>query len=234
LQQRDIVRTATVRLRTRDVNSAADTIVALADPAGGRVDGDDRAIHGSTRTATLVLRVPPDSLNRIITRVDALGTELSRSVHGQDVTAKRADITARTAALQTSVGRLRSLMSHSGSITSLVSLEGQLTQRESELESMQAQQRALADTISLATLTVRLSTTPKHVPAKPPAKAAGLGAAFGSGWHALTRTARWLVKIIGYSLPITAVVLLIAGLFAFGWRRWRRPGTAESATEATP
>lgn len=40
LQQRDIVRTATVELHTRDVNHAADTIVALADPAGGRVDGD--------------------------------------------------------------------------------------------------------------------------------------------------------------------------------------------------
>jgi hypothetical protein len=223
-----------MRLRTHDVTRAADAIVALAYPAGGRVDGDDRAVHGSTRTATLVLRVPGDALNQIISRVDAQGTELSRSVHGQDVTAQKADITARTAALQTSVDRLRNLMSHSGSINSLVSLEGQLTQRESELESMQAQQRALADTISLATLTVRLSTTPKHTPAKPPAKAAGLGAAFGSGWHALTSTASWLVKIVGYSLPITAVVLLIAGLFAFAWRRWRRSAGAESATEVTP
>jgi hypothetical protein len=230
LQQRDIVRTATVTLHTSDVDRTADTIAALADPVGGRVDGDDRNSSGHTRTATLVLRVPPNALNRIIARVDALGTETGRSVRGQDVTARRADITARAAALQTSVGRLQSFLSHSGSITSLVSLENQLTQRESELESMQAQQRALADEITLATLTVRLSTTPKQVPPKTPAKA-GLGAAFVSGWHALTTAARWLIKIVGYSLPITAVAALIAGVFVFAWRRRQRHNPPEPTTE---
>lgn len=233
LQQRDIVRTATVELRTRDVDHAADAIVALADPAGGRVDGDDRTSSGSTRSATLVLRVPPDVLNRIITQVDALGTETNRSIRGEDVTASKADITARTAALQTSVSRLRGFLSHSGSIGSLVSLENQLIQRESELESMQGQQRALADKIALATLTVRLSTTPKQ-PAKPHPKAAGLPAAFVSGWHALITTVRWVVKIIGYSLPITAVVVLIAGTFLILWRRHRRGTTVEPAPESGP
>lgn len=218
LQQRDIVRTATVTLHTRNVDRTADAVSELADPVGGRVDGDDRNSSGHTRTATLVLRVPPDTLNRIINKVDSLGTETSRSVHGEDVTARKADITARTAALQTSVGRLRSFLSHSGSIGSLVSLENQLTQRESELESMQAQQRALSDEITLATLTVRLSSTPKHVPPKAPNEA-GLGSAFASGWHALVTATRWLVKIVGYSLPITVVALLIAGAFAFLWRR---------------
>jgi uncharacterized protein DUF4349 len=218
LQQRDIIRTATVKLRARNVDNAANTIVELAEPAGGRVDGDDRASHGRNRTATLVLRVPPDALNHIIGKVDDLGTETGRSVHGEDVTAKKADVTARTAALQTSVDRLRNLMSHSASVNSLVALENQLTQRESELESMQAQQRGLSDQISLATLRVELSSIPKHA-AKPETKAAGLGSAFGSGWDALVTTVRWFIRIIGYSLPITAVILLISGATLFLWRR---------------
>lgn len=230
LQQRDIVRTATVKLRARDVDRAADTIVGLAEPAGGRVDGDDRASHDKTREATLVLRVPPESLNRIISRIDELGNETSRSVHGEDVTARKADVTARTASLQTSVDRLRSLMSHSGNINSLVSLESQLTQRESELESMQAQQRALRDKIGLATLTVELSSKPKPAPAKPHSEAAGLGDAFVSGWHALTVSVRWLIKIFGYSLPITAVLVLIGAAVTVGWRRRHRT-VAEPTTE---
>lgn len=217
LQQRDIVRTATVKLRTRDVDDAANSIVALAEPAGGRVDGDDRATRGKIRTASLILRVPPDALNRIIGKVDDLGTETGRSVHGEDVTAKKADVTARTAALQTSVDRLRSLMSHSASVNSLVALENQLTQRESELESMQAQQRGLADQISLATLRVELSST--TTVAKPETKAAGLGSAFVSGWNALVTAVTWFVRIIGYSLPITAVILVIGGALLIVWRR---------------
>lgn len=234
LQQRAIVRTATVDLRTRHVDHAADTIVALGAAAGGRVDGDDRTSTGGSRTATLVLRVPPDTLNGVITRVDALGTETSRSVRGQDVTASKADTTARVAALQTSVSRLRGFLSHSGNITSLITLENQLSQRESELESIQGQQRALADEIALATLTVHLSTPPKPAPVKPHPKAAGLGAAFVSGWHALVVTVQWVVKIIGYSLPITAVVVLIGGASLLLWRRRGRGPSVDPAPDPAP
>ncbi len=217
------MRTATVTLHTRTVDAAADAIVALAVPAGGRVDGDDRQSSGKTRSANLVLRVPPQQLDRIIKRVDALGTETGRSIKGEDVTAAKADIGARTIALQTSVTRLRGFLSHTGSIGSLVSLENQLTQRESELESMQGQQRALGDQISLATLTVALTTTPvKPVIAKPHRKEAGLGGAFVSGWHALVSTVRWVIKIVGYSLPITAVIVLLAGAALVLWRRHQR------------
>ncbi|MGI8868313.1 MAG: DUF4349 domain-containing protein [Mycobacteriales bacterium] len=223
LQQRDIIRTATVSLRTTAVDRSANTIVGLAEPAGGRVDGDDRSSSGKKRTATLILRIPPDTLNRIIAKVDTLGTETSRSVRGEDVTASKADIAARTQALQVSVMRLRGFLSHSGGIKDLVSLENQLTERESELESMQGQQRALADQIGLATLTVQVYATPAPVPAKPRPKTAGIGSAFVSGWHALVSTARWVVKIIGYSLPITAALVLIAGIALSLWRRHRRP-----------
>ena len=61
------------------------------------------------------------------------------------MTATKADLDARTSAFATSVTRLQQLMAHSGTIGDLVALESQLTQRESDLESMQAQRRALTE-----------------------------------------------------------------------------------------
>ncbi len=207
LQTRDIVRTATLHLRTADVDRAADSVVRLADGNGGRVDGDQRSTTDGRRTAEVVLRVPPSTLGPVIADVDALGTEVSRSVRGQDVTADRADIGARVSALTASVDRLRGFLAHSGSISALVSLEGQLTQREADLESMQAQQRALADQIALATLTVDLTMRGTPSSAAGPA---GFGSALGSGWHALVLALRWTLAGLGYLVPIALVVALAA------------------------
>ena len=98
------------------------------------------------------------ALSGLMDKVVALGHENSRTDHGDDVTAQVADVGARVRELQISVGRLQDFLRHSGSIGDLVSLESQLTQRQSELDSTLSQQRALADQVDLATLTVDLST----------------------------------------------------------------------------
>lgn len=89
VQQRDIVRTATISLQAVDVDRAADLIGARATSAGGRIDGDDRNAEGADRTAQLVLRLPPSALDGVLAGVVRLGKETSRSVHGEDVTASR-------------------------------------------------------------------------------------------------------------------------------------------------
>jgi Domain of unknown function (DUF4349) len=224
LQQRAIVRTGTVDLQVANVDKAAGAVDRMAIAAGGRVDGDNRDQTGQARTAQLIVRVPPAAFDRLIAQVVALGTERSRSIKGEDVTASRANIDARVKALATSVTRLRQLLAHSGTIADLVALEGQLTSREAELESTTAQQRALADQISLATLTAQL-----RGPAPPPPVVhraggpSGFGSALAGGWRGLVLIVRWLLAVLGYVLPIALpLVVLTAGALVL-LRRHRRP-----------
>ena len=53
-----------------DVAEVADQAVAIAGDAGGQVDGDKRT-GGSSPTADLVLRVPPDGLDATVDRIAA-------------------------------------------------------------------------------------------------------------------------------------------------------------------
>jgi Domain of unknown function (DUF4349) len=229
LQQRAIVRTGTVELQVADVDKAANAIDRLALAAGGRVDGDNRDQSGQARTAQLIVRVQPGVLDRLIGQVVALGTERSRSIKGEDVTASRADIDARVKALATSVGRLRQLLAHSGTVADLVSLEGQLTAREAELESTTAQQRALADQIALATLTVQLRSTAAPVQHRASGPS-GFGSALAGGWRGLVLTVRWLLAILGYVLPIALPLALVTAGGVVLWRRRRpRPPPPEPA-----
>ncbi|UQX89558.1 DUF4349 domain-containing protein [Jatrophihabitans telluris] len=235
LQQRDMVYTATLAVQVGDVDAAANKVSALAISLGGRVDGDDRSsTKAETPIATLVLRLPPDKLDRALAGSVGLGKELGRTLKGEDVTSAHADVSARVSALRTSVQRLHTFLAHSGSISDLVSLESQLTKRESELESTVAQQRALADSIALASLTVTLSKK-ASVPAavvKRSHDPSGFGRAVGAGWHALVLSWRYLAAGLGYAGPFLLLTLAL-GLPAL-WLRRRLSGSVNPVSPVNP
>lgn len=240
LQQRDVVYTATLSVQVHDVDRSADAITAAAEKYGGRVDGDNRSATATgARKATLVLRLPSPQLAPTMASTAALGKELSRTLSGSDVTAQHADIDARVQALQTSIARLRGFLSKSASIKDLLSLESALSQRQAELESIQAQQRALADSIQLATLTVSLSTPTKAtaaVLAPSGHHPSGFGHALAGGWHALVLVWRYLAAGLGYVGPFLIVLLALAVPGAVYYRRRvRTPVVREDpAAAATP
>jgi hypothetical protein len=225
LQQKDFVRTAAIQLRVADVDQAADAILARAARVSGQVQSDRRTTDGDRRNASLVLRLPPDRLDEMLTATVKLGKELDRTLTGEDVTAAHADIKAQVAALRTSVGRLRDFLKHSGSISALVSLEGQLSKRESELESTVAQQAALENQIALSTLTIQL-VGPEPQPAKKRSGhgPSGFGTAIIGGWHGVVVSLRWVAAGLGYILPFVPLALLVGFLTALAIRRQRNAG----------
>jgi hypothetical protein len=215
LQERQIIRTATLDLTVPDVDRAARAALAETARAGGRADADDRNGDRAGRHAHLVLRVPAADLSGLLDKVVALGHENSRTDRGEDVTTQVADVGARVRELQISVGRLQDFLKHSGSIGELVSLESQLTQRQSELDSTLSQQRVLAAQVELATLTVDFGTVPPSVGGS--AGPAGFGSAILASWRALLFSGRVALALLGYLAPF----LLIAAVLGFLVLRYR-------------
>lgn len=232
LQTRDIVRTATLDVTVGDVDRAADAAVSAAIAAGGRADADDRTTSGQDRHAHLVLRVPSARLTGLMDSIARGGHPNSSTDHGDDVSAATADVGARVEELRISVGRLQDFLSRSGSIGDLVSLETQLTQRESELASTIAQQRALADQVSLGTLTVDLSATAPPV-AKKHHGPAGFGSAIVASLHGLYTSLKFALAGAGYLIPF-AVVLVPLGFVLWRLGKRRRASRAAGAAAATP
>ena len=110
-------------------------------------------------------------------------------------------------------------------------MQNQINSEESNLESMQAQQRALSHETTYATVTLTI-LGPKakpvlHRPKAPPTLAGG----FGAGWHALRVAVSWTLAFLGAIAPF-AVVLAVAGYVVYRGRRWlnRRRPTAGPAS----
>lgn len=136
---------------------------------------------------------------------------------------------ARVTALRTSVARLREFLRKSGSITDLVRLESELSQREATLESTVAQQRALADQIGLATLTVSVSSPAAVATISNPS---GFGAASSRGWHGLVLALGWVITGLGYAIPFAALAAAVALPVVLVRRRRQAPAPVLEAPPA--
>ncbi len=233
-----IIYTAQLTVRAKDVSSAAAQAAQIAEGAGGYVSNENASSnpdHPSEATASVQLKIPvasyPAALGQLSSR---LGTQLSLQQQAQDVTQQVADVNSQVTSDEAAIAQLRALLSHAGSVGDLLGVQNQINEEESNLESMQAQQRALSHQTTYATVTLTL-LGPKakplvHRPKAPPTLAGG----FGAGWRALRITVSWTLAFLGAIAPFAAIVA-IAGYAVYRGRRRltrRRPAAQPAAPES--
>ena len=176
-----------------------------------------------------MLEVLPGRLDGVLDQLGALGEETQRRSSTQNVTEQVADVDSRVATMQASIARIRAILSRATRIGDVVTVEGELSRRVTELESVQARQRALAGQVGMATVTL-------HLLARGGPAAADRGGFLGGlqdGWSGFTRTLGWLLAALGAVLPFLLVVvpvLLVARRYV---RRQRRPQPAPAAASGT-
>ncbi|PNV32153.1 DUF4349 domain-containing protein [Streptomyces sp. DH-12] len=222
-----IIRTASLTVRVEDVPTALGEARAATANAGGYV-GDEttrRDGRGHERTR-VVLRVPVDAYEGVLAELEGTGTLVERSAQAEDVTGQVVDVESRIRSQRASVARIRELMDRAAELSDVVTLEGELSSRQADLESLLAQQASLKDRTSLATITLTLSETPVKEAEKDDDP--GFLDALAGGWDVFLTMLRWLTVALGAVLPFAAVaavvVLVWSKLIAPRLRRRPRPG----------
>src|SRR5712671_1277770 len=233
-----IIYTAQLTVRAHDVSSAAAQAAQIAEGAGGYVSSETAKVnpdHPSDATASVQLKIPVAAYSATLGELGhRLGSQLALQQQAQDVTQQVADVNSQVTSDQAAIAQLRALLSHAGSVSDLLSVQNQINAEESNLESMQAQQRALSHQTSYATVTLTI-LGPKakplvHRPKAPPTLAGG----FGAGWRALRITVSWTLAFLGAIAPFAAIVA-IAGYAVYRGRRRltrRRPAAQPAAPES--
>jgi len=154
------------------------------------------------------------------------------------VTNEVTDLDARISTLRASTTRIEGLLHDAKDITDIIKLEDELASRQADLESLEAQQRGLADQVSLSTITLSLTTEPVAIEEdeSPATFIDGLLA----GWHALTGFVSVALVVFGALLPWLAVLAVIGlVIIAIVRRRSRAAGSdaepgAQGVAEESP
>ena len=224
-----IIYTASVTVRSAHLTQAAAQATQLARAAGGYVSSENTALdraHPDRSTVSLQLKIPVSAYQATLGALSTqLGRRLAMSQHAQDVTQTVADVTSRVTSDEAAISQLRSLLRHAGSVGSLLTVQNQINDEESTLESLLARQRSLTHETSFGTVDLLLvapSATTRHKKHHP---AGGFVGGLRAGWHGLVRSVDVLLTGAGAALPF-AVILAVLGFLAYRSRHWllrRRP-----------
>lgn len=229
---RSVVVTGTLTVTAAKPLDAADKAVSIVESAGGRVDGrtENAATNGDSGSAELVLRIPATKLTTTLDALKKLGRPDQVETSSTDVTTQTQDLGARIDALRASITRLLQLEAGATDTTNLIAIETAISDRQGELESLEAQQRGLDDQISMSTITMTLRSDA----AAPPVKPADFWTGLGTGWNAFAAFWAGTLVVFGVLLPwlvflgiATAVTLIIVRLV-------RRRDARRAAAAATP
>lgn len=236
LANRDIIYTADITLRAQNIDDAVQQVETRATANGGVVYAEQVDLtskdpnNPGNASATITLKVPPDNLQQTLDAIGKVGTEISRTEGSNDVTEQVVDVNARIDAARASIARLTDLLNHQGTVADLLNVESQLSQRDSDLESLEQQQKSLAAQTKSATITVHLQAAPPVAKATNVKKTHTFGFLRGlrGGWHAFTKTVAAIATALGAVLPFLIVLVVLAVAAFLGRRKLRHRRPQES------
>lgn len=227
IEQAAVIRTGALSLSTPNLGRAQAEISSLLVSLDGYLASENTqaSFEGDIRSADLVLKVPSDSFDVAMERLTQIGDVRSRTQSAKDVTREVADVDSRVASARAALERIRLLLDRANSLGTVIRLESVLSDRQAELESLLAQQKALASQTQMSTIDVALSVPrpPAVIPQDEPAER-GFVAGLSKGWDAFTTMVLALATAVGAVLPF-AVLLLLIGIPA--WLLLRRLRTQQ-------
>lgn len=233
---RDVIIEMNVTVASDDIARSVAAIATRASTLGGGVassqvdygdPSDDRSDPESYRGyAVLVVKVPPARIDDLLAGIEQTGTIRSINQSALDVTEQLIDLDVRIENARESVSNVRSFMERANDLGELVTLEAELTRRQTELERLEAQQRNLSERVALSTVTVEIVPT-SSLPA--PDDDDSIGDAFQQGIEAFVEFVRVVVVTLAVLLPF--LVVAAAAAVAVAWVRRRRitPAGSDSA-----
>jgi uncharacterized membrane protein len=213
------VTSGTMTVTADDPIAAATEAVRIVERADGRVDArtENAPTDDHNGSATLTLRIPAAALNTTLDELKALGEAEHVMINELDVSAQTRDLDARIGALRASVDRLTALLATATDTKVLIELETAISDRQGNLESMEAQRRSLADQVELSTIELSLISVTDAPPARPDTFWDGLVA----GWAAFAGFVGFLLVALGLLVP-WIVLAGAAALVALAVIRRRR------------
>ncbi|MCW2833418.1 MAG: hypothetical protein JWN68_1371 [Nocardioides sp.] len=214
--QRHVISTGTVSLISDDVAKTRRDVQRIVDVKQGTISEENTETddEGVATYSRLVIRVPSSSFAATLLALEESAALRRSQLASEDVTTQVIDTDVRVRAQEGSLRRVEQLLARARSLKDIVWIESQLTQRQSELDSLKSQQAWLSDQTSYSTITIDIERKHADEVEKKKEKKdepAGFLVGLKGGMKALGAFASAMATIIGALLPF-AIVLAVFGV----------------------
>jgi hypothetical protein len=164
---RQIIKTADLSVRVKDLVPAATRAEVIAKQYGGFVENSSRYSQGNAKYANYVIRVKSDQFDQAMAEIRKLGEVTAESISGNDVTAQIADTTARLKQKRLEEAQYQEVLKTARKISDILEVKQYISDIREEIEATEAQLKSLKDLASLSTITLNLEQR-ETIKAAPP------------------------------------------------------------------
>jgi len=230
--QESLARRASIALQVKNIGQTVAKVRAATSAAEGIVlsenigtaNGDAPLAESAKVTATtyaeITISVPSMELDRVLAELGSIGTVIRSTSSSENVGGQIVDTTSRLQTMRVSVERVRAFLEDAKDLNQIVSLEAELTRRQSDLEALEAQLASLKGSVARSPIQISLTTQPGAIAEEP--DQAGFLVGLKGGWEAFTGSVSVLLTVLGAVLPFLVLFGLL-GLPVWWFLRRRRP-----------
>ena len=158
LRKPAVIRTATLRIVTKEFDGVRPAVEAIVTGAGGFVDhmtatGDP----GSVRALRGTLRIPSDRLADVANRLRLLGQVIEDTQRSEDVADQLVDLAARLTSARVTELRLTELLKNrTGKLSDVLDVERELARVRVDIERLDAETTNIGRRVSYATVIIEI------------------------------------------------------------------------------
>lgn len=170
-ESRKLIRTVDMSVETQEFDALLANVQAQVEALGGYIEnlytynGSSYYDYAySSRSASVMARVPSASLDDFLNQVAEEGNVISRSESVEDVTLTYVDLESRRDALETEQERLLELLEQAETVEDIVTIEDKLSDVRYELQSMESQIRTYDNQIDFATVYLDIAEVVEYTP----------------------------------------------------------------------
>ncbi len=222
---RKLIRTGTLSVVVDEYGPIRAALAARITELGGFVADSDLS-HSSGRVsyATLVIRVPADQFDALLSWTESKVEVQSMRIDTADVTERWVDTQARIDNNKRTERRLLGLLeTDTAKLEDVLAVERELSRVRGAIESAEGQMRVLADQVGLATLTLQVSVRAHYDPAVAITYGSKISSAFTGSIAAMADVAKGLGIITVALLPWMLILLPLGWVtIRVGRMAWRR------------
>lgn len=220
-----VVRTGTLDLRIarHSFGQTIGRVTTIAAGAGGFVADAKTFESATTPSGSMTIRVPAPRFDTTVAKLRALGTVVSATTRGVDVTGQHTDLQARLRAATATRDQYLTVLAQATNIGDILAVQDRIQTVQTQIEQLQGQIGQLDDQATFATITVSITEpAPKTKPVARPAHRSGLSIAWENARHGFAQRVEGLISHSGSAFVIALALLLVGALLRLFLPRMRR------------
>lgn len=215
--ERKLIRNGSLSFETSDVKKTKTTIDAICKELNAYISNESQNNYSSRLQYNQTIRVTADKFDLLMQKIEAEASQIEgKNVNTEDVTEEFIDVEARLKTKKDLETRYREILKQAKTVEEIITIERQIAEVRSDIESMEGRLKYLSSQVAYSTLTVSFYETI----GTDFGFGSKIGGAFGTGWQYFLSFLIGLVNVWPFLILMALVIWL-----AFRWDKRRHKKT---------